>query len=201
MVKYQESGRFGRFAVIGVLALGLSLSGCQKTREAFGLNKSAPDEFAVVTRAPLSMPPDYGLRPPTPGVQRPQERDIKDEARRILVTSGTGDASTRSGAASTRTGAAPSVGESALLNKAGAANTDSSIRQTVSRENKLLAAGDSGFVDRLIFWRKPDPKHSEIDASREAQRLNENAAMGDPVTKGATPVIQRKKRGILSGIF
>ncbi|MEE2969863.1 MAG: DUF3035 domain-containing protein [Pseudomonadota bacterium] len=194
MVKYQESGRFGRFAVIGVLALGLSLSGCQKTREAFGLNKSAPDEFAVVTRAPLSMPPDYGLRPPTPGVQRPQERDIKDEARRILVTSGTGGASTR-------TGAAPSVGESALLNRAGAANTDSSIRQTVSRENKLLAAGDSGFVDRLIFWRKPDPKHSEIDASREARRLNENAAMGDPVTKGATPVIQRKKRGILGGIF
>ena len=26
-----------------------------------------PDEFAVVTRAPLSLPPDYGLRPPRRG--------------------------------------------------------------------------------------------------------------------------------------
>jgi hypothetical protein len=194
MVKFQEPGRIGLFAVAGVLALGLVLTGCQKTREAFGLNKSAPDEFAVVTRAPLSLPPDYGLRPPTPRVQRPQERDIKDEARRILVSSGTGGAATK-------TSDAPSVGEAALLNRAGAANADPSIRQTVSRENSVLAAGDPGFVDRLLFWREPEPQHSEIDASREARRLSENSAMGDPATKGATPVIERKKRGIFSNIF
>ncbi len=193
MIENQTSARFGLFAAIGLLALAVGVTGCAKTREVFGLNKSAPDEFAVVTRAPLSLPPDYGLRPPTPGVQRPQERAIRDEARRILVSSGTSrvpDTST-----------APSVGESALLKKAGAANTDPSIRQQVSRENKLLVAGDKGFVDRLIFWRKETPKHSEIDATREARRLSENAAMGDPATKGATPVIQRKKRGFFSSIF
>lgn len=193
MAENQRSGRMGLCAVIGLLVLGLGLSGCAKTREAFGLNKSAPDEFAVVTRAPLSMPPDYGLRPPTPGVKRPQERDIKDEARRILVTSG--------GGAGTTTRGALSVGESALLSKAGAANVDPSIRQMVSRENQILVAGDKGFVDQLIFWRKNEPNHSEIDPTKEARRLRENAAMGDPATKGATPVIERKKRGILSGIF
>ena len=65
----------------------------------------------------------------------------------------------------------------------------------------ILAAGDKGFVDQLIFWRKEEPKHSEIDPTKEARRLRENAAMGDPATKGPTPVIERKKRGILSGIF
>ena len=188
MANNQRSSRFGGFATVGLLALGLGLSGCEKTREAFGLNRTAPDEFSVVTRAPLSMPPDYGLRPPTPGAKRPQESAIKDEARRILVTSGSG--------AKTQTSGAASVGESALLKKAGADNTDPSIRQQVSRENKILAAGDKGFVDRLMFWRKDEPKHSEIDAASEARRLNENAAMGDPASKGATLVIQRKKKGL-----
>ena len=45
----------------------LSLSACGGTKEKLGLTKKAPDEFAVVRRAPLSMPPDYTLRPPTPG--------------------------------------------------------------------------------------------------------------------------------------
>lgn len=193
MAENQRSRRLGLCGAIGLLALGLGLSGCAKTREAFGLNKSVPDEFAVVTRAPLSLPPDYGLRPPTPGVGRPQERQVRDEARRILLSSGGGTV--------IETSAAPSTGELALLNKAGAANADPSIRRKVSRENKLLAAGDKGFVDRLIFWRKDEPKHSEIDPAREARRLSENAAMGDPATKGATPVIQRKKRGLLEGIF
>ena len=193
MAENKRSRRMGLCAAVGLLALGLGLNGCAKTREAFGLNKSAPDEFAVMTLAPLSMPPDYGLRPPTPGVKRPQESDVKDAARRILATSG--------GSTATAISAAPSVGESALLNKAGAANVDPSIRQQVSRENQVLAAGDDGFVDRLIFWRKSEPKHSEIDPTKEARRLSENAALGDPATKGPTPVIERKKRGILSGLF
>ena len=39
-----------------------------------------PDEFAVVTRAPLSLPPDYGLRPPRPGAARPNEASPRDDA-------------------------------------------------------------------------------------------------------------------------
>ncbi|MBT4740276.1 MAG: DUF3035 domain-containing protein, partial [Rhodospirillaceae bacterium] len=37
----------------------LVLSGCDDTKRALGINKSVPDEFAVVRRAPLVMPPDY----------------------------------------------------------------------------------------------------------------------------------------------
>ncbi len=182
----------GILAVTGLVAMAIGLGGCGKTRAAFGLARSAPDEFAVVTRAPLSMPPDYGLRPPTPGLPRPQERDVREEARRLLITSG---------ASTTVTSDIPSAGEAALLNRAGAADANPDIRRLVSLENKVLASGDEGFVDRLIFWKKSPPRDSAIDPTREARRLSENAAMGDAVTKGPTPVIVRKKRGLFEGIF
>ena len=59
-----------KIALLGGLALGVA--GCESTRETFGLNKQAPDEFQVVSRAPLSLPPDFTLRVPEPGAARPQ---------------------------------------------------------------------------------------------------------------------------------
>ena len=51
--------------LLAVLVAG----GCEGARKAIGLDKAAPDEFSVYTRAPLSMPPEYGLRPPAPGMR------------------------------------------------------------------------------------------------------------------------------------
>ena len=59
----------GTFKKVALVALIISVGGCEGVREAAGIAKKAPDEFAVVTRAPLSMPPDYGLRPPRPGAE------------------------------------------------------------------------------------------------------------------------------------
>ena len=47
-------------ALIGALGLG----GCQSASKALGMNKVTPDEFRVVTKAPLIVPPDFSLRPP-----------------------------------------------------------------------------------------------------------------------------------------
>ena len=56
------------------LALAVALlSGCESARKAFSGDKNAPDEFAVYSRPPLSLPPEYKLRPPTPGVIQPGE--------------------------------------------------------------------------------------------------------------------------------
>src|SRR5690606_33831923 len=57
-------------AIPALLLLPLAVSGCDSAREAMGLNKKSPDEFAVVTRAPLVLPPEFGLRPPQPGAPR-----------------------------------------------------------------------------------------------------------------------------------
>ena len=45
----------------------LPLSGCDSLRRDAGLTKQSPDEFAVVTKAPLIIPPDFNLHPPAPG--------------------------------------------------------------------------------------------------------------------------------------
>lgn len=61
-------------ALAPLLALGLSACSGDDLSRSFGLTRDTPDEFTVTTRAPLSMPPDYALRPPRPGAARPQEQ-------------------------------------------------------------------------------------------------------------------------------
>ncbi len=66
---------------------GLVLAGCDSggMSRTFGLSRDAPDEFTVTTRAPLSMPPDFTLRPPRPGAPRPQEQSSQRQAEETLV--------------------------------------------------------------------------------------------------------------------
>ena len=59
-----------------LVVAGLMVGACGDTRKVLGYDKVTPDEFKVVSRAPLSLPPDYGLRPPQPGAPRPQEGTI-----------------------------------------------------------------------------------------------------------------------------
>ena len=72
------------FLAAGVLLLAGCGNGDSVSR-AFGLTRDAPDEFKVTTRAPLSMPPDYTLRPPRPGADRPQELTPRQGAEAALA--------------------------------------------------------------------------------------------------------------------
>jgi hypothetical protein len=60
-------------------------------KRAIGLERTSPDEFAVESRAPLTMPPDFELRPPQPGAARPQEKSSDQEARQVLEEAGPGE--------------------------------------------------------------------------------------------------------------
>jgi hypothetical protein len=194
----------GVLAFAGVAVAAAALSGCDSARETFGFTKQAPDEFEVVTRAPLVIPPDYGLRPPQPGAQRPQEKEIRDQARET-VTGRNADTTGRPQLASTSptpaAGAPRTEGERALLTKAGALDADPAIRRTVDRESTLLAEADSGFIDRLIFWQDKPPPGTVVDPDAETKRIREAMAQGDAPTKGETPIITRRKKGWLEGIF
>jgi len=75
-------------AVVGALALGVA--GCTGFKQAIGIDRTSPDEFAVDSRAPLSLPPDFDLRPPAPGATRPQEAPTNAQARAALDTAGAG---------------------------------------------------------------------------------------------------------------
>ena len=60
---------------------------------------------------------------------------------------------------------------------------------------------DRGFLEGLIFWRKPEPAGDVVDPEAEAARLKTNAEQGLPVTAGETPIIKRRKKALLEGIF
>ncbi|MBX2830220.1 MAG: DUF3035 domain-containing protein [Rhodospirillales bacterium] len=183
-----------KIAVLGGLALGVS--GCESTRETFGLNKQAPDEFQVVSRAPLSLPPDFTMRVPDPGAPRPQTGSTTDQARRILV----GD--DPNAVKRDITEGSRSKGQVALLSQSGAQYADPEIRNTVDRETSLFISESESVVDDLLFWQDKQDVNSVVDPVAEAKRIRDQQALGDSVSGGGeTPVIKRKQKGWLEDIF
>jgi hypothetical protein len=127
----------------GLAVAALSVSGCASASRALGVAKTTPDEFRVVTKAPLVLPPDYALRPPAPGQPRPQELRPDSQARAALLGQET---------AVTRT-----QGEQLLVAKAGVARADPLIRYVVDDEFGDIAHKEKSFVDRLMVWKTGDP--------------------------------------------
>ena len=199
--KRNPVGRLGRLAVAGALAL--AVGACDSFREEFGFTKQAPDEFSVVTKAPLILPPDYTLRPPRPGAPRPQELAPQQQAKAALTRAGGGQAGVERVRQPTPAGAddRSSTGELALLEQARATDADPAIRRIVNQETSQLVEKDKNFTDRLIFWQTQPPFGTVVDAEKEAKRLRENAAIGKSVSDGTTPTIERRKRAIFEGIF
>ena len=162
--------RSRRLAVLSVLAVSaLALSACGSVRQGMGLTKVVPDEFVTVSTAPLTVPPEYGLRPPAPGQPRPQELAPESAARQILL--GQRQAITRT------------AGEQALVSAAGADRADPLARYVIDDEFGDLTHKEESFANRVMFWRRDDaatqaPTVSQteqgavtIDAATEAARL------------------------------
>ncbi|MFZ5671187.1 MAG: DUF3035 domain-containing protein [Pseudomonadota bacterium] len=169
-------------AVALIAAAGLG--GCQSTSKALGIAKVTPDEFRVVTKAPLVVPPDYALRPPAPGEPRPQELQPESAARAALA--GQAAAAQRSD------------GERLLVARAGADKADPLIRYVVDDEFGDIAHKDKSFADKVMFWRKEKPSGPTVaatdgasapvpvDAAAEEARLR-------ALTGGKTVIISREK--------
>ncbi len=180
--------RLAFLALPAVLALAACSSDWERT---FGLTRDVPDEFTVTTRAPLSMPPDYTLSPPQPGASRPQELTAQQAAEAALAPD----------TALGRPSGAASPGQNALIAQAGPA-APADIRDRVNAEQQLDRPSQ-GLTQRLMFWQTAPEPGTPLDPVREAQRLRENAALGQSPTVGDTPIIQAKKpsSGGFLGLF
>ena len=177
-----------------LLLVAIALSACSGVRDQLGLNRQAPDEFTVVRKAPLSLPPNFNLRPPTPGSPAADRSPPATElARRAL----TGDR------AGPQPDAPQSVGEQALLRQAGTNRAEPDIREVLLAETTQLRQRDDALVNRLIFWRDPGAEDEDVlDPTAESRRLRE-ATLGNGNTDlgGETPTIRRRGRSLLGGIF
>lgn len=106
------------FVLMTVLMSAALLSGCSNvTKQKLGLTKQAPDEFMVMSRAPLSLPPEYDLRP----VNDMSELKAADMNERMSGL----DAS-----------------EQKLLSKIDAQNSDEDIKAKIEQEFKELNASN-----------------------------------------------------------
>jgi hypothetical protein len=163
------------FIPVSVLALSLVLTGCgDGVKKTFGLEADPPDAFDVGTQAPLSLPPELGqLPPPNPGEPRPQQVNA--------AQAGANAISPETAITPVPTTATP--GEQAFLDQAGP-TPPPGIRAQVN-QSALIASKPPGFVASLM-GQGPTPP-ATVDANAEEKRLQENAALGQPVTTGATP--------------
>ena len=196
-----------RWLGIGMsMAIFLALTGCGRgtVQEALGMGKRSPDEFAVVSRAPLILPPDYGLRPPEPGQSRPGI-DTPSERARTSLTGGplqqAPDAGQEVVSAAFEGGVAASSGERALVAQATPTPVDPDIRRRIAEENMELAQVEQALFTRLVEWREPQTLGTVVDPVAETERIRANRAAGKPLTEGDSPVITQRRQSVLQGFL
>jgi Protein of unknown function (DUF3035) len=203
-------GRFRLSAVsvfVSLTVAALALSGCgarTDVKRGLGVEKVVPDEFEVTTSAPLSIPPDYTLRPPRPGAAPTQQLSPTAQAQETVFRAGNDKLDTLPPAKSR------SAGESALLQDAGAQRAPKDIRQLISRDEQAATNSDT-LTQRLLFWRSEPPNPNVLlDPTAEAARMREYGATGGPTlaagqpamtTAGPKPTIEHAKKGSGKGFF
>jgi hypothetical protein len=167
-----------KLAVVAVAVAGLGA--CQSIREAAGGTKTVPDEFRVVAKAPLVVPPEFNLRPPRPGEARPLELQPDLQARSAVF--------------GVQLGATASEGERALIAQMGASNADPRVRDVVDDETGNLARKPRGIADRLLGHRAPAgaaDAPAPLTAEQEAERLRAEQRAITNATGGRAPTIQQ----------
>jgi hypothetical protein len=175
-------------AVSAVILLA-ALTACSDVKKELGVGRNSPDEFMVVKRAPLTLPPEYDLRPPDTGAVPPASV-AAGQAKAVLMGS---DAKP----------AEKGDSETALLSKMGAQNADPNIRAEINRENGFIELENRTLVDKLIFWKDDASgmvESSVVNPKQEAERIKKNQEEGKPANEGDVPVIE-KKRSTIDKLF
>ena len=170
------------------------LAGCQgDVREQLGLKKQPPNEFKVLSRPSLVVPPDLNSLPSPTDYQQPFDpNEVRDAARSALI----GGSEEATSSASEK-----SSGESLLLKKAGASEANPEIRKILTEESIVREEKDEekSVLDKILAPIRPDEdREVVIDADKEEERIRQNESENKPVNEGDVPVIDKRKGGILN---
>ena len=127
----------------------------------------------LTTGAPLTMPPEASLRPPSTN-----STSNEGAARRAQVILRTEEPARTPGAARTARESGPTAGERELMSRSGVTTATSDVvKRTVDIEQQRGSAGQKEFTDRVL---KYDPKARPAKADEK----NARDATGDkPVIK------------------
>jgi len=161
-----------------VVAL-LLMSGCESIRQATGAEKTPPDEFTVLTKSPLVIPPDFNLRPPQPGIASRNDPDADETGASLALPT----------ASAANLGTSYSDGEKLLLAKTNALSVDPNIRKTITTDVGLEDDGPA-FAQKVLFQGAEPPKPAApaamtAPAPAAAPAATPSAA---PAAPAATPI-------------
>lgn len=194
------------------LLLPLALTACSggEMRQTLGLDRKAPDEFVVYARPPLSVPPEFDLKPPRPGEEGPHSTSTEAQARKALLGTQAKPASLDGMEAepSVETAVvpvleadAPSAAQASFLSKAGADKADPKIRNEL-REDVLAEPVKKkkaqSLYEELVEDEKTEPV---VDAKKESERLRKNKDEGKPANEGEVPVEETKPKSLIDRVF
>lgn len=185
-------------------------------RDTLGVNRRAPDEFKVVSRPPLSIPPDFNLRPPEPGADPRATGSAEKQAESLVINNGNPDPfeSLTKPDLSVNTALDPLVtksldeytttnspAEAAFLSSVGAEQADRNIRNLLYQDNKQEpeSRSDSSALETLLGNdKKTEPV---VDPKAEAERIRDNKDEGKSVTDGEVKTIENKPASVIDQLF
>jgi hypothetical protein len=158
-----------------MLVAALAVSGCSDFRKAIGEEKSSPDEFEVVVRPPLSLPPGF----------KASSSELTQAAVPAVASA--------QGATDARAVAARALGSGEGAIQGGYetlfdfASVPDNIRETVDEETFGIQF-ERRLPLQMLFGGMPDIG-PVLDQFAEDQRLRQNLREGRFPTDGGTPAI------------
>jgi len=146
-------------------------TGCTTVSKTLGMTKTTPNEFNILTKPPLVVPPEYNLRPPRIGELNVEEKYATVAARKALL----GEIDP----------AKPTQGEAILIAKAGGGKADPAVRVIIDGQNSIERK-NRGFADRVLFWKNGraiglDGQPLDPDQEVRRQKAVQSATGGNPV--------------------
>ena len=180
-----------------------SLAACtgSEVKSNLGLKRKAPDEFMVLSRPALTVPPSFDLPDPQTASLTPPKDMSANNAKQALF-----------GAPTTKTGTKTvankkATAENLFLNKAGVDKGQSDIRSQLEddiRAEQTPAPEEEkpGFFGRLFSPIKLDDKPDPIVSPQaEKDRIKDSKASGEKIDGSETVTIQPKGETVLDKIF
>lgn len=150
--------------LIGLTAAAAMITACSSSGNS---GPRTPDEFRIVTKAPLSVPPEYNLRPPKAGLAMPAEVNA--------------DSTGRVAAFGTTFGADASAAERALVAAADANAVNPVIRAQIDYEEAGVIRKSTSSSERIMSWQGDEdtPRGDTatgnepvvIDSQQEGERI------------------------------
>lgn len=192
--------------------LPLTACGSGSVKQVLGLDRGAPDEFRVVSRPPLSVPPEFDLNPPDPTAASVDQAPISKQAKELVLGTGTDAAPAADTAAKpakpkakgkTKPDAGPSKADSTFLERAGAVQTNPGIRKELLEERyqrqQVEEEKKSQWWNVLPSW--SDRSDPTVNPQKEDARIKTNEKEGKPVNEGETEINKGKAKSTLDYIL